>query len=68
MAHRLVRAKDKQARIQEEQTHIPIMTTTTTYNKPQVKQNPTTKQTTLQTTASTSKTGTQKNRNKAQIR
>jgi hypothetical protein len=35
----------------EEQTHIPIMTTTTTHNKPQIKQNPTTKQTTPQTTA-----------------
>jgi hypothetical protein len=70
MAHRLVRAKEKQARIQEfiasmenedqNQTHIPIMTTTTTYNKPQIKQNPTTEQTTPQTTASTSKSSTQK--------
>jgi hypothetical protein len=67
MAHRLVRAKEKQARIQEfiasmenedqNQTHIPIMTTTTTYNKPQIKQNPTNEQTTPQTT---SKAGTQK--------
>jgi hypothetical protein len=44
----------------EEQTYIAIIKTTTTYNKPQIKQNPTTKQTTPQTTASTSNTGTQK--------
>jgi hypothetical protein len=68
MAHRLVKAKEKQTRIQEfiasmeteEQTHIPKMTTNTTFNKPQMKQIPTTKQTTPQTTASTLKTGTQK--------
>jgi hypothetical protein len=69
MAHRLVKAKEKQTRIQEfiaeefmeteEQIHIPKMTTTTTFNKPQMKQIPTTKQTTPQTTASTLKTSTQ---------
>jgi hypothetical protein len=42
----------------EEQIHIPIMRITTTYNKQQIKQNPTTKQTISQTRASTSKTVT----------